>query len=202
MEGILMDHFIRRLKVPGALAFLVVFAIIMSCAGPSSHRITSPPGTTTTYILVRHAEKKNNDVASPLTAKGHERARALIDAVAPLGVTAIYSTRTRRNLETVQPLSEQLEIEVQFLYKGGPMNAGYLADQFVRDSLSRHAGGVILWVGNTSSMGDWADNLQQVYLRLGGTGQGPRHYDDFFIITLFDSGQVDIQHRRYGNSAD
>ena len=51
-------------------------------------------------------------------------------------------------------------------------------------------------------MGDWADNLHQIYLRLGGSGQGPRRYDDFFVMTLSDNGQVDIQRKRYGNPAD
>jgi phosphohistidine phosphatase SixA len=199
MEGIRMSLIIRPMLTLVALALLSMPAIIISCAGSSAHRITSPSGTTTTYILVRHAEKESNDVASPLTEKGRARARALIDAVVPLGVTAIYCTQTRRNMETVEPLSEHLGIEVQTLYKGGPMNAGYLADHFIQDSLARHSGGVILWVGNTSALGDWADNLHQIYLRLGGTGQGPRAYDDLFIMIVDDKGRVDIQRRHYGD---
>lgn len=194
-----MNPIIRPIKALFALALLCILAFVISCTGPSAHRITSPSGTTTTYILVRHAEKESNDVASPLTEKGRERARALIDAVVPLCVTAIYGTQTKRNMETVQPLSEHLGIEVQTLYRGGPMNAGYLADHFIQDSLARHSGGVILWVGNTSALGDWADNLHQIYLRLGGTGQGPRAYDDLFIMVVDDKGRVDIQKQNYGD---
>lgn len=194
-----MNPIIRPIKALFALALLCIPAFVISCTGPSAHRITSPSGTTTTYILVRHAEKESNDVASPLTEKGRERARALIDAVVPLCVTAIYGTQTKRNMETVQPLSEHLGIEVQTLYRGGPMNAGYLADHFIQDSLARHSGGVILWVGNTSALGDWADNLHQIYLRLGGTGQGPRAYDDLFIMVVDDKGRVDIQKQNYGD---
>ena len=72
MEGIRMNQIIHPIKIMVALALLCMPGFIIGCTGPSAHRITSPAGTTTTYILVRHAEKESNDVASPLTDKGRE----------------------------------------------------------------------------------------------------------------------------------
>ena len=200
------------LRIPNALrtgdrspffwGLMALLWAVAGCAGQASFDVQSPPGTTTTYILVRHAEKLNQEADSPLSAKGRLRARDLADAVAPLGVSAIYCTRVKRNLETVQPVADRLGIEVIALYKPAPLNTCQLAEQFVRERLSTHGVGVILWVGNASDLGDWASNLQQIYRRLGGTGDGPRRYDDFFIVTLSDRGRVEVRRRHYGSPPD
>ncbi len=91
---------------------------------------------------------------------------------------------------------------MQTIEKGSPpLYTGALADQFLRASLAQQGGGVILGVGNSSSLGDGASNLQQIYLRLGGTGQRPRYYDDFFIITVSDQGATNSRRLKYGAPA-
>jgi len=183
-------------------SLIAVLLAVAGCARNASFPVHSPPGTTTTYILVRHADKLNNEIDSPLNAKGRERAQHLADAVAPLGVSVIYCTRVKRNLETAQLVADRLGIEVIALRKRSPVNTQQLADEFIQESMANHGGGVILWIGNSSHLGDWASNLQQIYRRLGGLGEGPRRYDDLFVMTLSESGLVDLQRRHYGSPPD
>jgi hypothetical protein len=62
----------------------------------------------------------------------------------------------------------------------------------VDEILARHAGGVVVWVGNASG------NLQAVYRRLGGSGLGPVEYGDVHIVTVPAAGEVTVVKRRYG----
>ena len=75
-------------------AVSVVLMLLLACSGlskKSSVPVKSPPGTETTFILVRHAERANGQGQSALKPEGRERARALVDARGDKGVTAIYS---------------------------------------------------------------------------------------------------------------
>jgi hypothetical protein len=116
------------------------------------------------------------------------RAKALVDAVGTLRITAIYSPNLERNLDTVRPLASRLGIEIT-------RTAGisvFTADSIAREILDKHAGGVVLWVGNASG------NLPAIYRRLGGTGMGPLEYGDLHILTIPDSGPVGVVRKRYG----
>ena len=181
------------------ILILNTFMLMAGCAvGTSSTIVKSPPGTTTTFILVRHAEKADLTPESPLSVAGQERARALADALAPLGVTAIYCPALRRNRETVQPLSEHLGLAVLTIPGWQLLSTRQFAQNFIQKALANHGGGVILWAGNSSAVGAWGSNLQELYQQLGGDGQGPRAYDDLFVIVVDDSGAINIQKRHFG----
>ena len=185
----------------GTIVFVFIAASLMAgCAGGQEYALRSPAGTTTTYILVRHAEKANLSPESPLNAAGRQRALALADTVGPMGISAIYCPALRRNKETVQPLAGRLGLGVRTVAGWRLLNTRRFADDFLRETLAEHAGGVILWVGNSSAVGDLGSNLQELYQRLGGQGQGPQTYDDLFVIVVDDRGAIDIQKRRYGKS--
>jgi len=177
----------------------LIIPVIISCTGGGApDNILSPPGTTTTFILVRHAEKADATPESPLSAAGRERARALVDALAPLGVTAIYCPALRRNRETVQPLSEHLGVAIQTIPGWQLLNTRQFAQDFIQKALASHGGGVILWAGNSSAVEAWGSNLQELYQQFGGDGQGPQAYDDLFVIVVDDNGTINIQRHHYG----
>ena len=191
-----------RISKNQAVHFLLVSfssLLIWSCAGSGGlDPIVSPTGTTTTFILVRHAEKANLTADSPLSDAGRERARALVDAVAEMEIDAIYCPAIRRNLETVAPLSKKLGLTVRTIPGWRLLNTRQFADDFIRECLAEHGGGVILWAGNSSAVGAWGSNLKELYLRLGGEGPGPRAYDDLFVMIVNDQGGLEIQKNRYG----
>jgi len=182
------------------IVFLIVF--LSSCSSGKIRPVKSPAGTTTTYILVRHAEKDVLSEETSLSRAGHRRAQTLADTVAPMGVTAIYCSDLRRNKETVQPLADRLNLEIHTVPGWRLINTRKFANNFVEKAMAEHAGGVILWAGNNSIFGRHGSNLQELYLRLGGQGQGPRAYHDLFVIVVDDKGVTDIQKKQYGQLID
>jgi 2,3-bisphosphoglycerate-dependent phosphoglycerate mutase len=67
---------------------------------------------TTTLYLVRHAHADwQPSEARGLSARGAASARALADRFATVGIHAIYSSPSRRALQTVEPLAERLGLQ-------------------------------------------------------------------------------------------
>ena len=151
--------------------------------------------------MVRHAERAKEPGDSALTPQGRQRAQALVSAIGAKEITAIYSPNRGRNRETVQPLATHLGLTIRLIPETRLSNTRRFADEFVQEVLSKHAGGVVVWVGNKSPVGIWGGNLKEIYLRLGGTGDPPARYDDLFIITISDKGDVQVEKTTYGKSA-
>ena len=174
------------MRAPTLVRGLVAGVLAAALAGCAADRVQSRAGTTTTVILTRHAD--TDPGFGELNGTGRERARALVDAVGAMRITAIYSPNLERNLDTVRPLASRLGIEIT-------RTAGvsvFAADSIAREILDKHAGGVVLWVGNVTG------NLQVIYRRLGGTGMGPVEYGDLRILTIPDTGPVGVVKKRYG----
>lgn len=158
------------------LIIISFLAAIMISGCAAMH---SKPGTTTTVILIRHAEK---DEKGFLSEKGHEHAKALVGAVMNLGVQKIYSPDLGRNLDTVRPLAEHLGIDITLT----PTISVPMVGSICEEILTEHAGKVVLWVGNVSG------NLQLIYKRLGGEGTGPVEYGQLYILTIPDKGSTHV----------
>jgi len=184
----------------------VCFAVntVLGCSGIStvpSDPVVSPPGTTTTFILVRHAERAKEQGASALTPAGRERATALVAAIGDMGITAIYCPDRGRNRETARPLADHLGLTLNLIPEARLANTHRFADEFVREVIAKHPGGVIVWIGNNSPVGIWGGNLREIYHRLGGTGESPSKYDDLFIIKVPAKGNIQITKTTYGQPA-
>ena len=169
------------------LIIMVIMFLLLGCSvGHAGSNVPSKPETTTTVILIRHAERDN---FFEITAQGRERAKALVDTVSDMGITAIYSPDLERNLDTVRPLARHLGIDITLT----PKISKPLADKIVREILTKHTGEVVLLVGNGSG------NLRSLHHRLGGTGEGPYQYGDLYIYTIPDQGPVIVVKSRYGS---
>lgn len=190
----------RRSVLPGIIVWLMVISIF-ACTGVSKGPVNSPEGTSTTFILVRHAERNDKKGQSPLRPEGLERAQDLVKAVGDMGITAIYTPNRGRNIETVRPLADHLGLELTIVPEKRLTNTRRFADEFVKEVLTEHAGGVVLWVGNKSPVGIWGGNLKEIYARLGGTENPPSKYDDLFIIKVLDQGPIQVTKTTYGQSA-
>ncbi|MEX1035366.1 MAG: histidine phosphatase family protein [Sneathiella sp.] len=162
------------LKVSISVALFTAIALLAAC---TSHNSAS--GTTTTVILLRHADRI--PLHTDLTEKGKARAQALPAAVADLDIDVIYSPDKKRNLDTVAPLIEQRGIELRVI------GASNVAERLLREN----PGGTVMWVGNT-------DNLQTIYGQLGGTGRQPDIYGEIAVMRIYDSGPPDIEMRNFG----
>ena len=171
---ILIEAFILILSLSG---------VLFGCTGPKED---TNPAPATTVILIRHVERDNFFVVTP---QGHERARALVDAVGDMGITAIYSPDLQRNLDSVTPPAKHLGIEIILI----PRFTNATIDKTVGELLIKHRGETILLVGNGSG------NLRMLHQRLGGTGEGPYPYGDLFIYAIPDQGPVIVTKTRYGS---
>lgn len=182
--------FLRRSNMKKATRVVIFFlgiALAGVFAGCLMGPVHSKPGTTTTVILVRHADRVSFE--DELTAKGRARAGALVAALSGARVTAIYSPDLKRNLDTVRPLATRVGVDITVK----PNLSVLTAREVVDEILSQHAGGVVVMVGNVTG------NLQAVYNLLGGTGAGPNEYGDLFILTVPDQGPTKVDKRRFGS---
>ena len=167
------------------ILFGIIFCILCCTIGYRAAEADSKSDFMTTVILIRHVERDNFFVVTP---EGHARAKALVDAVGDMGISAIYSPDLERNLDTVRPLANYLGINITLT----PRIKKPIVDKLISDILARHNGDVVLLVGNGSA------NLRALHQRLGGKGEGPYAYGDLFIYTIPDQGPVQVVKSRYG----
>jgi len=168
---------INRLVVLCVIGMLI--SILVGCASQTTH---SKPGTETTIILTRHAEK--TAITNDLTEKGRARAQSLARLLADKKVTAIFCPDIKRNLDTAEPLAKKMNIQITVV------SSTPYPDRVIKAMLSQHSGGVILWVGNTT-------NLSDFYSQLGGKGEAPDNYGDLFIMNIKDQGEPEVVKTRY-----
>ena len=71
------------------------------------------PATTTTFVIVRHAEKADDGTRDPsLSAAGLARAQALAQRLARSGLVAVYATPFRRTQQTAQVVATMAGLPV------------------------------------------------------------------------------------------
>ncbi|MEH6477853.1 MAG: histidine phosphatase family protein [Sneathiella sp.] len=155
--------------------FILIGALLVSACSV----VHSPPGTETTVILLRHADR--TAPFDELNEKGVARAQALPAAVADLDIDVIYSPDRKRNLQTVAPLIDQhsIELRVVDILGAGPR------------LIEENPGKTVMWVGNT-------DNLQTIYGEMGGKDEPPVIYGEIFIMTIGEDGPPKIEKRNFG----
>jgi broad specificity phosphatase PhoE len=173
--------------------FIRAASLLLPLLGAASAATQPRAETSTTIILVRHAEKAAEPKDDPpLLTLGEARAAALVDAVRGAGITAIYSTPYKRTQATARPVSEHLGIPVTtFDAKAGAKSYG---DQYAAELLARNRGLVVLVVGHSNTIPSILQGL--------GIPNAPairdEEYDNLFIVTVPDSGAVRMVRARFG----
>jgi hypothetical protein len=164
----------------------------------STAPVQSQPGTTTTLILVRHAER-DEGLDPPLNEEGMARAAALANVLRGDGATAIYCPDLIRNRQTFDVVAEALGLEVNVIGADRLADTRALANDLVEEITRLHAGGVVLFVGNTGPvLADQSGNLQELYARLGGAGDPPIRYQDIYVAVIPEEGPVHFIEASYG----
>jgi hypothetical protein len=167
-------------RVRDFIFVVIASALLSGCI--TTGDIKSAPGTTTTLIMLRHAERPM--MGKELTEKGRIRAAALPVALKDTPIDAIYSPDLSRNLDTVAPLAKQRGMTVKVLEIGW-------TDGVAIRLIRANPGKTILWVGNY-------DNLQEIYEDIGAEGTPPLDYGDLFFVRIPDKGPVEVTKSRYG----
>ena len=149
--------------------------------------------TSTTIIIVRHAEKTLEPKDDPiLTPAGEARALALADAVRDAGIQVIYSTAWKRSQRTAEPVAERLKLPITtFDVASGERDYGRA---YATELLAKQRGRVILVVGHSNTI----PNI----LRGLGVADAPAiadtEHDNLFIVTVPEVGPVRLVRARYG----
>lgn len=89
--------------------FLLIFTLclLLSCSS----------GETTTYYLIRHAEKDRTDEMNgnpSLNFEGEQRAQKWSDYFADKQIDAVYSTKYFRTVETATPTAMTKKLKIQY----------------------------------------------------------------------------------------
>lgn len=172
------------MKTIRIILVVLIASVIVSC-----HR---PQPSSTTVLIVRHAEKASDAEDSPLTEAGIERARALVRVAADAGVSTIYSTQFKRNRETAQPLAERLGIAITEV-PVNLQNPGDYGKTLASDIVSKHPGQTVVVVGHGNTIASTVEGLTGRAASLGDI-----QYSDLFVITVPPSGPAKLIKAQYG----
>lgn len=148
--------------------------------------------TTTTVVLVRHAEKELVTIEDPpLAAAGEHRAERLAQmfgtASGPGRIDGIYVTNARRTQQTAAPLAARLGIRPTIL--PASTSAGSVASQVVHE----HRGGRALIVGHSNTVPD-------IVKALSGEDVPPipdDEYDNVYVVTVPTFGRASVLRLKY-----
>ncbi|MEL6809868.1 MAG: phosphoglycerate mutase family protein [Bacteroidota bacterium] len=100
------------LKKP--LLVLVLLVALLSCK--KDYKEETPETVTTTYYLIRHAEKDRSDKANRnpnLTETGQQRAQNWAKYFDTIPLDAVYSTNYLRTIQTATPTAKKKGLEIQ-----------------------------------------------------------------------------------------
>lgn len=119
-----------------------LFFLLAGC----SHFASRPAATATTFVIVRHAEKANDDPRDPsLANEGVARAQRLADSLRHEPLTAVYATAYRRTQQTALPSAQAHGLAVT------TYDAALPASEFAAQLRRSHPSGTVLIVGHSNT---------------------------------------------------
>ena len=163
------------------MKFLVIIAFLLTLS-PSS----------TTYYLVRHAEKACDDCNTcGLSPDGISRAETLADYLSDKGIDTIFASQCLRARNTAQPLADRLQKTVS-VYQTGQLNS------FISKVKAFDHSRQILIVGHSNQIPVMIDSLahQQVFI-------AEDDFDNMYIVKKwsFFRKTVSLKAFTYGESS-
>lgn len=145
--------------------------------------------TTTTFIVVRHAEKVDESSESNLNADGMLRAEELKRILSNISISAIYSTPFNRTRQTVAPLASAKGVAITEYQSTKPY------PQLVSEIRTANLGKAVVIVGHSNTVPDLLKELTNNALSITiSSGQ----YDDLFMVSLTDDLTPIVTHLKYG----
>jgi broad specificity phosphatase PhoE len=149
--------------------------------------------TTTTIVLVRHAEKQLGAISdSPLSPQGESRASrlaAMFGDAEPLGrIHKIYVTDTRRTQQTAAGLVQRLGISPEVV------DAKTDAAELARKVLRENRGSRALIVGHSNTIPEIVTALAHIK---NVPPIGEDEFDTIYVVTVPTIGKVSVLRFKY-----
>jgi broad specificity phosphatase PhoE len=172
---------IRRALLSAALALPVLLAA--SCA-----TLTAADSTGATFVVVRHAEKADDDPRDPsLSAVGQARARTLAASLADARLTGVYATAYRRTQMTAAPTAQAHGLTA--VTYDAKQSAGDFAAQLRRS----HPHGVVLVVGHSNT----TPGIAAALCGCAVAPMGEEEFDRRLTIRIDAAGTAELTETRY-----
>lgn len=174
----------RPLLTPLWLSACIGIALIAAAIWFVAHM------TTTTVVVVRHAEKELGTIEDPpLSTVGEQRAQVLArlfgERAGPGRIVEVYSTNTRRTLSTAAPLAARLGLTVTVV-----KDTGQLPERIRHD----HRGENVLVVAHSNT-------LPEIVRRLSGLESIPPmsedDYSTLYVVTVPSFGRASVLRMSY-----
>jgi broad specificity phosphatase PhoE len=149
--------------------------------------------TTTTIVLVRHAEKQIGTIDdAPLTPQGEQRAMRLAqmfgDADSFGRVRQVYVTDTRRSQQTAAGLAQRLNLKPVLVDPKASTN------DLARRVLRENRGGLALIVGHSNT-------VPALVAKLSGAENVPpmsdEDFDTLYVVTVPTIGKASVLRLKY-----
>jgi phosphohistidine phosphatase SixA len=149
--------------------------------------------TTTTIVLIRHAEKQVNTISdAPLAPQGELRATRLAQMfgdASPFGrVQKIYVTDTRRTQQTAAALAQRLDLKPEIVE--GKSHPAELARRVLREN----RGGRAMIVGHSNT-------VPEIVAALADTSDvppiGDEEFDTLYVVTVPTIGRSSVLRMKY-----
>ena len=171
------------------LSLLVAGVVTFAAPAFAASPVVSDTSTTTTVILVRHAEKNPHPSGGDagLTVQGLVRSYELARVAADAGVKAVYVSQYGRARLTGEPMAAAIGDTVHTY----DANRNDLLAERIR---KEHAGSTVLVVGH-------GDSVPMVIESLTGERLRPNEsigYDRLFVLTLGPGNTHRLLRLRYG----
>ncbi len=143
---------------------------------------------TTTFVLVRHAEKVDDSYDPDLADEGYERASVFERMFREVDFDAVYSTPFIRTRETARPISERHTLEIMEYDHRDP-------EGVTAEWMEKHRGQYVLVAGHSNSTPMFANALLQ---REHFTEKfDESDYGNILIITVSSTDERMLFHIRF-----
>ncbi|GHA77129.1 phosphoglycerate mutase [Pontibacter akesuensis] len=149
----------------------------------------------TVIYLVRHAEKDISDPGNQdpdLTSAGVARAEALRSLLEGQQVDALYATKYMRTKNTLKPIAESAQLEVQ----------QYEAHDFkgiTEKLLQNHAGQTVVVAGHSNTL---LPLVEALGAKRPVSDISEQQYDYIFKVTVAPNGTATVETDKYGATSN
>lgn len=156
-------------------AILTLLALVLFSSGNTNKKNNGTYKETTTFYLVRHAEKDTSVAENPpLTEIGVQRAKSFAVFFEDKNVETVYSTNYKRTKSTAKFTAESNTVDIQYYEPGALYSESFL---------EKHKGETVLIVGHSNTIPALVNKM------LGEKRFDmipEKEYDHLYIVTIKD----------------
>ncbi len=170
------------------LLMIAALSVLGGGCATREAKVSRSVSATTTFVVVRHAEKAADDPKDPsLSEAGQARALRMSERLADERVTAAYATRYRRTRMTAAKTAQAHGLEVS------TYDAAQPAADFAAQLRRTHAAGVVLVVGHSNTVADIAGALCECKV----SPMREDEYDRWIEVRIGRNGAAEFEESRY-----